>query len=159
ASAGSLVITLTASPSDVMRISVDEFSGVAASGALHANSANSLSTPAMSWNAGNTAITSGELVYAGTTTSAPNATLQAGSTNGVAMTLGGRQTGSNGAVLSEYVLGSAAGIQSSSATSSAAGTWAGGQATFKVYSGTPLATYYVGPAGSGTTCSQSAPCA
>ena len=133
ANAGSLVITLVASSSNDVRISADEFSGVATSSALDAQSTGTVSQ-GTAWSAGSTSsIPAGELVYAGAGTGSDEV-FSVGSTNGIPMTVGGRQTSSsNGAIFSEYVLSSAAGVQNADATMSpsVSSEVSGGQATFR----------------------------
>jgi hypothetical protein len=132
AAAGHLAITVTSSTQGSLRISADEFSGLSASSALDQTSTGA--STGTTWSAGRTAaIPAGELVYAWAGTSQGGLVFTAGTTDGVAMTLGGQSTSSaDGTIVTEYVLSSAAGVQDSSATVSPASQKAvnGGQATF-----------------------------
>ena len=133
AAAGSLLITLTTPDAGDLRICADEFSGVATSTSLDAQSTGSIDGGA-AWSAGTTvAIPAGELVYAGGGTG-DNEVYAAGSSNGLPMTIGGQQTSmSNGSIFSEYLQSSAAGPQNASANVSpnTVSGLNGGQATFR----------------------------
>jgi hypothetical protein len=132
ASANSLIVTVHGTGAGRMRIAVDEFAGVATTGALIAQSANGIG--GASWSGGSTAaVPAGQLVYAGASTGSINDTFTAGSTNGVAMKLGGQQTSGSGSIFTEYALSSAAGVQNATATVSPSATMGvnGGQAVFK----------------------------
>jgi hypothetical protein len=134
AGASSLVVTVKATTSDSLRMSVDEFSGVAKSSALDAQSTGS-NSGGTSWNAGTTSsVAAGELVYVGAGTAGNDEVFTVLSTAGVAMTVGGQATSaSNGAIFSAYVLSCAAGAQSAGVTlapSSGSGI-NGGQIVFR----------------------------
>jgi hypothetical protein len=133
APAGRLAITVTSTTQGSLRICADEFSGVATTSALDAQSTGS-GTGTM-WSAGTTpAIPAGELVYAWAGTSVGNLVFTAGTTSGVPMTLGGQATSSaDGTIFSEYALSAAAGPQDSSATVSPGSAKGvnGGQVTFR----------------------------
>jgi hypothetical protein len=135
AGAGSLVITVGASTSGSLRLSADEFSGVAASSPLDAQSTGS-DSGGTTWSAGSTPpIEAGELVYAGAGTAGNNELFAALSTAGVAMTVGGQATSaSNGSIFSEYALYSDAGAQNAAADlapSSGGSGINGGQLVFR----------------------------
>jgi hypothetical protein len=129
---GHIVITLTSTTQGPLRVCADEFSGVATSAALDAQSTGS--STGTTWGAGTTpAIPGGELVYAWAGT-AESVTFDAGTTNGVPMTIGGQSASSSeGTIFSEYALSSAAGAQDSSATVTPASQKGvnGGQVTFR----------------------------
>jgi hypothetical protein len=134
AGASSLVITVKATTSDSLRMSVDEFSGVAKSSALDTQSTGS-NSGGTSWNAGTTSsVAAGELVYVGAGTAGNDEVFTALSTAGVALTVGGQATSaSNGAIFSAYVLSCAAGVQNAGVTlapSSGSGI-NGGQIVFR----------------------------
>jgi cellulose synthase/poly-beta-1,6-N-acetylglucosamine synthase-like glycosyltransferase len=146
AAAGALTVTLNSAATGSIRLSVDEFSGVATAAALDQSSGGASAT--VNWVAAATAaIAAGELVYAGLGTPGNTEIVTAGTTNGQAMTLGGQQTSAtNGTFATEYLLSAVAGAQNSSMTLSTppvpAGTYTGMQGTFKVPAGgiTPIAT-------------------
>jgi hypothetical protein len=146
AAAGALTITLNSAATGAIRMSVDEFTGVATAGALDKTSGGTSTTAA--WIAATTAaIPGGELVYAGMGTQGNNENVTPGTSNGAPLTLGGQQTSvANGTIASEYTLAALAGAQNSSLTLSAppnpAGTYTGMQATFKTLAAsiTPIAS-------------------
>jgi hypothetical protein len=129
---GHIAITLSATTQGSLRLSADEFSGVATASALDGQSTGS--STGTTWSAGTTMpIAAGELVYGWGGTS-ESVVLTAGATNGVPMTLGGQATSNSlGTIFSEYALSSAAGAQDSSATVAPAAMKGvnGGQVTFK----------------------------
>jgi hypothetical protein len=132
AAAGHLAITVKSNAQGPLRICADEFSGLSAASALDQTSTGSAT--GATWSAGTTpAIPAGELVYAWAGTSEGNLVFTAGTTDGVAMTLGGQSTSNaNGTIVTEYALSSAAGAQDSNAMVSPASQKGvnGGQATF-----------------------------
>jgi glycosyltransferase involved in cell wall biosynthesis len=144
AAAGTLTVTLTSVATGTIRMSVDDFRGVATAGALdqHTNGASVTTT----WTAAPTiAIPAGELVYAGIGTQTNNEVVTPGTTNGVPMILAGSQSSvANGTIASEYTLSAAAGSQNSTMHLSVVpvGNFSGAQATFKPAGGavTPIAT-------------------
>jgi len=146
AAAGALTVTLNSAATGAIRMSVDEFAGVATAGAIDQTSGGTSSTAL--WTAAPTAaIPGGELVYAGMGTQGNTENVTAGTSNGAALTLGGQQTSAtNGTIASEYALSAVAGAQNSSMTLSVppnpAGIYTGMQATFKVPAGaiTPIAS-------------------
>jgi hypothetical protein len=116
AGAGSLVLTIDGSSSGSLRLSADDFSGVATSSPLDAQSTGS-NSGGTSWSAGSTpSVAAGELVYAGAGTAGNNELFAPLSTAGVPMTVGGQATSaSDGSIFSEYVLSSVAGAQNAGA--------------------------------------------
>jgi cellulose synthase/poly-beta-1,6-N-acetylglucosamine synthase-like glycosyltransferase len=144
AAAGALTITLTSGTAGTIRMSVDDFTGVAAAASLdQTTNAGSVTTV---WTAPATpAIPAGELVYAGIGTQTNTEVVTAGTSNGAALTLAGQQTSAaNGTIASEYRLSAVAGAQDSSMSLSAppVGNFSGVQATFKTPAGaiTPIAS-------------------
>ena len=134
AGAGSLVLTVSASTSGSLRMSADEFTGVATLLPLDAQSTGS-NSGGTTWSAGSTPpIAAGELVYAGAGTAGNDELFAPLSTAGITMTVGGQATSaSNGSIFSEYALSSEAGAQNAAAglTPSSGSGINGGQLTFR----------------------------
>jgi cellulose synthase/poly-beta-1,6-N-acetylglucosamine synthase-like glycosyltransferase len=144
AAAGTLTVTLNSAGAGTIRMSVDEFAGVAAAASLD-QTTNGASVTATWTAAASAAIPAGELVAAGIGTQTNTEIVTPGTTNGAVMTLGGQQTSvANGTIATEYTLSSVAGSQNSTMMLSAppVGNFSGVQATFRPLAGsvTPIAT-------------------
>lgn len=121
AAADALTVTVSdaADLATSVRVSVDEFSGLATSGALGQSVATSSGAGA-TWTSTSFDASANELIYVGVVEGDP-VTFAAGSADGVAMTIGG-QSDAAGSIATEYVLASGSGAQAATITMSPAAT-------------------------------------
>jgi hypothetical protein len=126
--ASSLTITISASSATYLQGAVSEFSGIATSGALDQTAAANGNSNSVSSGA-TASVGSGELVVGGIITGGQPGTVTPGSSAGLPFTMG-TQTSAGSSDL-EYVLASAAGPQTATASFSSATDWYAGVAVFK----------------------------
>jgi chitodextrinase len=125
--ASSLTITISAASATYLQAAVSEFSGVATSGALQQATATNGNSTAV--NSGPTAsVGAGDLVIGGIVTGGQPGSVTPGSSEGDAFTMG-TETNSGTADL-EYILASASGTQSATATFSSSTDWYAGVSVF-----------------------------
>ncbi len=132
AGAGELVVTLTADTGN-LRVSVDDFAGVATTTALDQHTLGYSAAPNTTWAAPPTpGVPAGELVYVGGGCATDSIAFTAGATNGVPMVLSAQvENGANGSSFTEYALAAAAGPQDATATAAPNNGITGILATFR----------------------------